>query len=120
MSMKDALLWAASRDTGASSCAILRAALGDLEDQNYPLDTGDLGRCLRLLRAWPAARRGIKALATVNRVWAEIEADWARISAAARDEFVAEHRGTFGHRDHHRTYELLRAALLRGGAIRAA
>jgi hypothetical protein len=114
--LKAALLWAASGDNGMSSCAILKAALGQPENgAHHPRDTGDLGRCLRLLRAWPGARVGIRRLAEVDPVWREIDRDWRRISAAARAERVADTRSLFGG-PHPITHGLLRAALARGGA----
>lgn len=119
MSMMRALAWAASGDTGVSSCAILAATIGEPAPDrwsSYPRDTGDLGRCLRLLAAWPTARIGIRRLAKSCAVWKAIDEDWTRIARAARREGVAEKRSMFGRSEHARTAALLQAAIARGSA----
>lgn len=114
--LRAALMWAASGDNGLSSCAILRAALGKPANRAYhPSDTGDLGRCLRLLKAWPGARVGIRRLAEVDPVWREIERDWRLITAAARKEGVADQRSMFGG-GHELTTQRLSDAIARGRA----
>ena len=79
------LRWLLSGDTGLSSKAIVRKLMGydkPIKGQvvtddhsilehvgNYPHDTDDLGRCIRLLEAVPEFKSRLKEMATVNKEW---------------------------------------------------
>ncbi|OWL98929.1 hypothetical protein CBQ26_00285 [Deinococcus indicus] len=93
--------WALSDDTGASSLCIARILAGRPDPgsaHNYPHDTGDLGRCLRLIRAVPQARDAVRALAERpgHHVWAELHAIWDNLTEQAQRDGVTDHRSTFG------------------------
>lgn len=93
--------WALGGDTGASSLCIARILTGRDEPSsahNYPHDTGDLGRCLRLIRGVPQARDAVRALAERpgHHVWAELHAIWDTLTEQAQRDGVIDHRSTFG------------------------
>lgn len=73
--MKDLLRWALGNDTGLSSKAIVLALLGE-SSTDYPRDGADWGRCVRLVRACPEAREGVRLLAAYHPVWRELDTHW--------------------------------------------
>ncbi|GGR62747.1 hypothetical protein GCM10008959_25990 [Deinococcus seoulensis] len=112
--------WALSGDTGVSSLCIARILTGRDEPgsvHNYPYDNGDLGRCLRLIRAVPQARDAVRALAERpgHHVWAEMHAIWDTLTEQAQQDGVTDHRSTFG-KGRNATDRMLRAAIDLGRA----
>lgn len=85
-----ALRWLASGDTGMSSRAILYAALQIAREDGHgnecPFDPDDLGRCLRLLRRLPWARRGLDRLARRCPVWKRLRAHWVELAKSMDGE----------------------------------
>ena len=87
--VKKIAAWATGRDTGISSLNLARAAMGEpVKPTEYPSDGGDLGRCLRLIEAVPAARAGVDALATISGPWRRLASRWDELAAmhAANDK----------------------------------
>ena len=80
--------WMTGRDTGMSSKALAAAALGqEAEDDAFPWDPADLGRCLRLIRAVPFVEaRGLPALAGRCSVWRQYAAHWDELRQLMSDE----------------------------------
>lgn len=121
-SLLDLVYWTLGDDTGVSSLCIARALANRSElnsAQHYPYDTGDLGRCLRLIRAVPQARDAVRALAERpgHHVWAELHAIWDTLTDQAEKDGVMTHRSTFGSGPT-LTAQLLRGAIERGRARR--
>lgn len=75
-----ALTWIFSEDTGSSSKSICAHMLDRTFDGWAPSDTGDLGRCLRLLALIPEWAPRIKEMAAYGPAWAGIVEDWDRIT----------------------------------------
>lgn len=121
-SLLDLVYWTLGDDTGVSSLCIARALADRSEPnsaQHYPYDTGDLGRCLRLIRAVPQARDAVRALAERpgHHVWAELHTIWDALTEQAQQDDVTTHRSTFGNGPT-RTAQMLRDAIERGRARR--
>lgn len=89
----DLMRWMVSDDTGISSKNIARACIGEEPSDRcfHPLDISDLGRCLRLVKAVPEAREGIRKLGQRDRVWRALDAAWEEIEAAADAEGDIRH-----------------------------
>lgn len=84
-----ALLWLAGDDTGSSSMTLARHMLALPHDSfgpNAPSDGGDLGRCLRLLRAIPEWQHRIGELAAVNHSLAALVPHWDELAALLTSE----------------------------------
>ena len=73
--------WLAGRDTGLSSQAIATATIaGRVVSTDYPHDSGDFGRCYRLLKAHPCCEEGIALLEKDGGpVWAALIEAWGRL-----------------------------------------
>ena len=105
--------WIGSHDTGASSKAILVAALGGTPAYgwDYPYDVSDFGRCVRLLRKLPELRD--PAFARLRReggpIWRELIKQWGKIESM----FEEEERSSVNRR-FHKTYEMILAARAAG------
>lgn len=117
-SLRALAFWALGEDTGASSLCLARTLTGQDDPRsatNYPYDTGDLGRCLRLIRAVPQARDAIAAPTqrADHHVWAELHATWDALTEQADQDGVTTHRSTFGNGPT-RTAQMLRDAIERG------
>jgi hypothetical protein len=108
--MKRAMAWLCG-DTGSSSKAILTHMMGNVSSGEYPLDAGDLGRCLRLLRIIPEWKPRIGEMATYGGAWIEIAERWAELEQSMLEEVGLDwekgRRAT-------KTHELLRAMELSG------
>lgn len=104
--MREACRWAAGRDTGISSLAIMERMTGGTPDWNsWPRDPSDLGRCLRLLARIPAWRARIGEMAPVSGVWAALAREWGALEASMRDEAgIAWEKG----RSAPKTYEMMK------------
>lgn len=97
-----ALRWALGDDTGASSKAIAAVMTGNMPDKrhvSYPHDGGDLGRCLRLLKAVPEWRARLPEMGERNgqwkalvEAWDELDALYAREEASGRSSDVVYKR----------------------------
>jgi len=78
-----ALRWAVSEDVGSSSKALAAVMSGNPPKKghvSYPLDGGDLGRCLRLLEMVPEWRARIKEMGAYNAAWAALAAHWDELT----------------------------------------
>ena len=80
---KEALAWLTSDDTGLSSRALFRvmAVEGDIDKYDYPRDSGDFGRCYRLLRLAPEWRDRIEEMANHGPYWKALAASWSELEA---------------------------------------
>lgn len=78
--------WLLSGNTGASSKCMAAHLTGRETDGNYPHDSGDFGRCVGLLEAVPELRERLPKMATCNRYWKAIIAQWAEIEDMPREE----------------------------------
>lgn len=78
------LQWIVGDDTGASSEAIWAHMMGvrPKYGYSYPLDGGDLGRCIRLLRVMPEWAERMPELAARSKEWTAIVAHWDELLAA--------------------------------------
>lgn len=77
-----AVNWLLGDDTGGSSKSLLRAALGIAEKySSYPSDTGDFGRCSRLIKLIPATKDGLAKLSETSGYWKALAARWDEIDA---------------------------------------
>lgn len=84
---KRAALWALGDDTGSSSKAIARHMLGGDDSgrhASYPSDGNDLGRCIRLLDAFPEWRARMPEMAEKSPAWAGLVAAWDELEAMYR------------------------------------
>jgi hypothetical protein len=86
-----AMRWMADDDTGASSTAIVCAALNIPYQSIFardarPYDPDDLGRCLRMLKRMPWAKRGIDRLARHNKTWRSLRKHWSELSDLMAEE----------------------------------
>lgn len=92
--------WLASDDTGLSSRFMARqlAPVADVgtvpderpwfdEDEHYPRDPADFGRCVRLLDAVPELRPYIDVMAGYSKQWAAIVGAWDELEALYREEY---------------------------------
>ena len=96
---KVAVIWLLGGDTGMSSKSLLAAALGIAEKHpSYPSDTGDFGRCVRLIKAIPAAKDGLAKLSEVSSYWKALAERWGEIEALCE-------------RDGKAAYELMKSIL---------
>lgn len=89
--LQRAARWLLSDDAGLSSEALCRHMLGfpcDNEDWGYPVphDTGDLGRCLRLLKLIPEWAPRMPEMAQRGRHWAALVAEWDRLTELMVEE----------------------------------
>lgn len=68
-SMKLALEWIVSEDTGLSSKTIWSMMMNGKapERQHAPCDNGDFGRCYRLLKLIPEFEQNLERMATIKR-----------------------------------------------------
>jgi len=73
--------WAASSDTGVSSLAILGVMTGAPPRGRfcYPHDSGDLGRCLGLLKAVPEYRSRLDEMRAVGPEWSALVDHWPEL-----------------------------------------
>lgn len=79
------LEWALTGKTGASSKCMAAHLTGNECDGSYPHDGGDFGRCVALLEAVPELRPMLPKMSEVNRYWAALVPEWAKIEALAGD-----------------------------------
>ena len=88
------LAWLVGGDTGGSSMAIFDHMTGAESRCSWgyePLDGGDLGRCIRLLEAFPEWRGRIGEMAAHGPYWTALAAAWdglERLSAGGWDSAV--------------------------------
>ena len=85
--MRRALMWLASGDSGMSSKAICYHMLGMKSDGIFfPLDTSDLGRCLRLLELFPEWKPRMGEMARYSAQWAALVERWDELAEMMADE----------------------------------
>jgi len=72
--------WVTSDDTGVSSKQILRVwhGLKSNEPFGYPHDSGDFGRCYRLLKKCPEIK--IECMRGFNRIWDKLVDQWGYLT----------------------------------------
>lgn len=74
--------WALGDGTGSSSKALARETAGlPTTRHSSPSDTGDFGRCVRLIAAVPAARAAVDRLAQREARWGLLAAEWDSLTA---------------------------------------
>ena len=102
------LEWLASGDTGLSSEAMAFTAMGVGRRSYHPLDPGDFGRCLRLVRLVPAIRNHFGDIAKLSPQWEAIIANWDAIELS----FIAE-VGFYWEKGggDQKTYELMKSVI---------
>lgn len=107
----DVAVWALGDDTGSSSRALARATCGLSEPAPFaPIDTGDFGRCRRLIRAVPEAREAVNRLAQTDHIWARLAEIWDEATTAYDEEQANGVIGRWGTRECPRTSALIKAA----------
>src|SRR5512140_2482282 len=80
------LVWSLSGDTGVSSETIaaiaagMTARRGSPFDFDIPYDSGDFGRCYRLLKAVPELRDALPRVAEVCPKWGPVVREWDRLT----------------------------------------
>ncbi|MBY0561502.1 hypothetical protein [Hyphomicrobium sp.] len=83
---KRAMKWLISRDTGASSEAIMQHMIGGVSSGAFPLDPSDLGRCLRLLKRVPEWRPRIGEMKKYGRIWKALVERWDDLETTMKKE----------------------------------
>lgn len=80
---KEALAWVTSCDTGLSSRALFRvmADAGNIDEDHYPRDVSDFGRCYRLLNIVPEWRERVQEMADYGPYWSALAHAWSELSA---------------------------------------
>lgn len=78
--------WLMGDNVGASSKAILGAAIGGYNGFYYPCDPSDFNRCLLMLEAVPSAWVGVSRLAQKHEKWAVVDENWDRIKESFLEE----------------------------------
>lgn len=83
---KRAARWAATKNTGTSSLALLAVMLGERPKTSfcYPHDGDDLGRCISLLDAVPEYRARLGEMREIGSEWAALVDHWAELEAMHR------------------------------------
>lgn len=83
----DAREWLATGRQGTSSMTIFSRMTGKtVGEEDHPHDTGDFGRCRRLLEAVPEFRARLHEMASVSLVWAELVECWDELCALMDEE----------------------------------
>ena len=78
--------WFMNGEVGSSSKCIAKHLSGQKCDEwDYPRDSGDLGRCIKLLNAVPEFRSRISEMATVGKYWAALVPHWRELEACVID-----------------------------------
>ncbi len=90
---KRLLKWWCCGDTGSSSeaivfvmCGLNPKAILKTHWSSYPYDSGDFGRCYKLLQAIPEWRGRIKEMACLGNVWDKIAITWQDLENLYVDE----------------------------------
>jgi len=80
--------WMLNNPTGASSECIAAVWLGGATRNAYhPSDTGDLRRCLALMKAVPEIRDGfVERMTPLSAEWGALAARWDELSASLESE----------------------------------
>ena len=88
---KRAMEWLGSGETGISSKAICAYMLGgaSADDDSYPRDPSDLGRCLRLLDQVPEWKPRMAEMAQWGPVWKLMSERWEVLTASMLEEVGA-------------------------------
>lgn len=78
--------WMSGHDTGASSISIAMHMTSGWCRGDYPHDPEDLGRCLRLLKKFPAWNARIREMAAYGPEWKALSEAWERLSSSMEEE----------------------------------
>ena len=96
MNTKDQLIkWFCSGDSGVSSTAIAAQMTGNNTGRafsDHPGDSGDFGRCYRLLMAVPEFRSRISEMAQRSPQWAALVDCWDELEALYETDGSACHK----------------------------
>jgi hypothetical protein len=83
--------WRRSDDTGLSSLYLAAALRGQCTPRlEYPHDSDDFGRCVRLLEAVPELRPRLELLANAPQPWPKLLAVWGRAERLYHEGLGAE------------------------------
>lgn len=82
--------WLHSHDTGLSSEAIFHYMTLGVRGGSAPHDPADLGRCLRLLAAFPEWKDRMPEMVKVSPEWAAMVPHWQEIEALFLEEAGGE------------------------------
>lgn len=82
------LTWMAGIDSGASSASLARYHLGLPPGFGWmePADSGDFGRCYRLLLRFPKIRPCVDELARKHKGWAKLALIWDELTQMALED----------------------------------
>ncbi|SFL70583.1 hypothetical protein SAMN05216256_10170 [Halopseudomonas pachastrellae] len=83
---KKVLHWIATGRVGSSSKAMALAACEVQSAKSYPLDPGDLNRCLLMLQQVPEVRHHFDKIAALSEVWGRLIDRWGEIEATFLEE----------------------------------
>lgn len=78
--------WLFSGDTGSSSKSICAHMVGCQYEFTEPMDVSDLGRCLRLIAAFPEWAGRITEMACHGPAWSGLVNVWVDLSRSMADE----------------------------------
>lgn len=78
--------WLCGRDTGNSSRHMAAIAAGVAGSGYWPVDIGDLGRCIRLICAVPEVKDHFPAIAASSPKWAIVIEHWDELAALYETE----------------------------------
>ena len=85
--MKDKILeWFGTGEVGASSRAMVLAAVGMPNDGCHPLDPADFNRCLLLLEAVPEIRQHMDRVAAISKTWGKLVDRWDEVEKCFLNE----------------------------------
>jgi hypothetical protein len=78
--------WFMNGEVGASSKCIAKHLSGqEYREWDYPRDSSDLGRCIKLLDAVPEFRSRISEMASAGKYWAALVPHWGELEACQSD-----------------------------------
>lgn len=80
------ILWLFSDDTGSSSKSICAHMVGCPFETSAPSDVSDLGRCLRLLDAFPEWVPRMPEMAAYGPEWSGLVAVWGDLTQSMKEE----------------------------------
>jgi hypothetical protein len=79
-----------SSDVGLSSAFMAHVLLGGPKRERWnPSDPSDLGRCIKLLDAFPEARARIGEMAAHGKAWAALAGAWTELERLYHEEATA-------------------------------
>jgi len=99
--------WLHGSDTGMSSEAIFHYMTLGVKGGSTPSDPSDLGRCIRLLEAFPEWKARMGEMAAVSADWAIMMPHWDAIVASFQREADAAVPGKWGGWSAPETYDMM-------------